>query len=172
MARGLFPASLIDADVAASLPDGFAIRPLARDDYAKGFLDCLGELTWTGDTTVDEFDERYDELDSQGKGPYYYLVIEHRGRIVGTGLVLVEKKFIWNRASVGHVEEICIAEHHRGKGLGRRMMMALDSVARNVGCRKSLLNCSPEKRDFYAKCGYEAGGMEMKRPFVDDAERE
>ncbi|UNI15415.1 Glucosamine-phosphate N-acetyltransferase [Purpureocillium takamizusanense] len=163
----LFPPSLIDASVAAALPSGFTIRPLARDDHAKGFLECLRDLTWTGEQTADEFAARYDELDTQGKGPYYYLVIEHEGCIVGTGAVIVEKKFIWNRASVGHVEEICVAKGHQGKGLGVRMIEALDSVARNVGCTKSILNCSADKEAFYARCGYKKSGTEMFHEFVE-----
>ncbi|KHN97478.1 Acyl-CoA N-acyltransferase [Metarhizium album ARSEF 1941] len=165
---GLFPASLISKEVAASLPEGFTIRPLARQDYAKGFLTCLRDLTWTGDQTEQEFNERYDEMDTGGNGPYYYVVIEHAGRIVGTGAVVVEKKFIWNRGSVGHVEEICIAKAHQSKGLGLKMINALDSVARNVGCNKSLLNCSVEKSGFYVKCGYKSSGMEMQHQFNND----
>ncbi|TWU72640.1 hypothetical protein ED733_000909 [Metarhizium rileyi] len=164
----LFPASLISQEVASSLPEGFTIRPLERQDYAKGFLTCLHDLTWTGDQTEDEFNERYDEMDTQGKGPYYYVVIEHAGRIVGTGVVVVEKKFIWNRASVGHVEEICISKAHQSKGLGLKLINALDSVAKNVGCTKSLLNCDPAKNGFYVKCGYTASGMEMQHQFKDD----
>lgn len=88
----IFPASLLSADAAAALPDGFAIRPLERGDYAKGFLECLRDLTWMDNLTEQDFNERYEEMDSGGKGPYYYLVIEHAGRIVGTGAVIVEKK--------------------------------------------------------------------------------
>jgi glucosamine-phosphate N-acetyltransferase len=88
----LFPASLISQDVISALPEGYTIRPLEKTDYAKGFLTCLQDLTWTGDQTEQEFNERYDDMDTQGKGPYYYLVIEHEGRIVGTGAVIVEKK--------------------------------------------------------------------------------
>ncbi|GJN69896.1 GCN5-related N-acetyltransferase (GNAT) domain-containingprotein [Purpureocillium lilacinum] len=163
----LFSPSLIDEGVHAAMPSGFTIRPLARDDYAKGFLECLRDLTWTGNQTAEEFAARYDEMDTQGKGPYYYLVIEHEGRIVGTGAVIIEKKFIWDRASVGHVEEICVAKEHQGKKLGLRMIEALDSVARNAGCTKSILNCSPDKEVFYAKCGYKKGGTEMFNEFVE-----
>ena len=90
--KPLFPASLISAEVSSSLPSGFTVRPLDKGDYAKGFLECLRDLTWMGDVTVDEFSKRYDEMDTGGKGPYYYVVIEHQGRIVGTGAVIVEKK--------------------------------------------------------------------------------
>lgn len=88
----LFSASLIGPDAAAAFPAGFAIRPLQKGDYAKGFVECLRDLTWMAEVTEAEFNERYDEMDTGGKGPYYYLVIEYEGRIVGTGLVLAEKK--------------------------------------------------------------------------------
>ncbi|GAO15858.1 hypothetical protein UVI_02051600 [Ustilaginoidea virens] len=165
----LFPAYLISPQATSSLPAGYTIRPLDKDDYAKGFLQCLQDLTWTGDQTAEQFNARYDDMDTQGKGPYYYLVIEHGGRVVGTGAVVVEKKFIWNRASVGHVEEICIAKDHQAKGLGLAMIRALDSVARNVGCRKCLLNCDLAKSGFYVKCGYSSSGVEMQHSFDDDA---
>lgn len=88
----LFPPALIGPDAASAFPAGYEIRPLGKDDYAKGFIECLRDLTWMAEVTEDEFKQRYDEMDTGGKGPYYYLVIEHAGRIIGTGLVLAEKK--------------------------------------------------------------------------------
>lgn len=70
---------------------------------------------------------------------------------------------IHNICSVGHIEEICIAKQHQGKGFGIKMINALDSVAKNLGVRKNILNCSPEKETFYVKCGYESSGTEMAR---------
>lgn len=87
----LFSASLISQEVAASLPQGFVIRPLERGDYERGFLDCLRVLTHVGDLTEAQFNERYDEM-KEAKGTYFFLVIEHQSRIVGTGVVVVEKK--------------------------------------------------------------------------------
>ena len=88
----LFSASLISPEVTSSIPEGFRIRPLEKQDYGKGFVECLRDLTWMGNPTEEEFNQRYDEMDSGGKGPYYYVVIEHNGRIVGTGAVIIEKK--------------------------------------------------------------------------------
>lgn len=89
--ESLFPASLISNDLAASLPEGFTIRPLEKSDYAKGFLDCLRVLTHVGDLTEAQFGERYDDM-KDSRGTYYFLVIEHESRIVGTGVLVVEKK--------------------------------------------------------------------------------
>ncbi|XDG08663.1 hypothetical protein ABKA04_008278 [Annulohypoxylon sp. FPYF3050] len=90
-AQALFPASLISTDVTRSLPDGFVIRPLEREDYSKGFFDCLRVLTWVGDVSETEFTERYDEM-AESNGTYYFAVIEYENHIVGTGALVVEKK--------------------------------------------------------------------------------
>jgi len=90
--QGLFSSSLISPQVVASLPNGYTIRSLERSDFAKGYLDCLRVLTFVGDLTVDQFNERYDEMNTQGKGTYYLLVIEFENRIVGTGSLIIEKK--------------------------------------------------------------------------------
>ena len=48
-------------------------------------------LTWVGDYAEADFLEQYDEM-ARSNGTYYYLVLEHGGRIVGTGALVVEKK--------------------------------------------------------------------------------
>lgn len=89
----LFSASLISEKVSSSLPSGFTIRPLERSDYAKGFLECLKVLTHIGNITEEKFNERYDWMDTQAKGGYYVLVIEDgEQKIVGTGVLVVERK--------------------------------------------------------------------------------
>lgn len=88
----LFPASLIPAAAAGALSDeGFRFRPLRREDFGQGFLDCLRVLTWVGDYTEADFLERYDDM-ARSNGTYFYLVLEHGGRVVGTGALVVEKK--------------------------------------------------------------------------------
>jgi glucosamine-phosphate N-acetyltransferase len=89
---GLFSSDLISPTIAASLPETYTIRALQKGDYAKGFLDCLRVLTTVGDITEEQFNERYDFMNTQGQGAYYLLVIEDRKRIVGTGALIVEKK--------------------------------------------------------------------------------
>jgi glucosamine-phosphate N-acetyltransferase len=89
--KGLFSNTLISPEVISSLPESYTVRSLEREDFAKGYLDCLRVLTHVGDLTVEEFNERYDEMNA-GKGTYYLLVIEHENQIVGTGSLIVEKK--------------------------------------------------------------------------------
>lgn len=87
----LFPTSLIPEEITTSLPTDFSIRSLEKDDFAKGFLDCLRVLAFVGELSEADFYERYQEMDA-AKGTYFVLVIEHKGRIVATGALVVEKK--------------------------------------------------------------------------------
>jgi glucosamine-phosphate N-acetyltransferase len=87
----LFAASLISDAVKNGLPNGFIIRPLSRDDYGKGFYDCLRVLTWVGDPTESQFHEQFDRM-AAAKDTYFFTVIEYHGRVVGTGCLVVEEK--------------------------------------------------------------------------------
>lgn len=68
---------------------------------------------------------------------------------------------IHNLGSVAHIEEIAIRKEHQGKKLGLKMIQALSSIAKAVGCYKSILGCSEKNEPFYVKCGFEKGGRSM-----------
>lgn len=87
----LFSPSLLSKEVVSSLPAGFSIRPLRREDFKKGYLDCLRVLTWVGDLTEEEWNSRFDEM-ARATGTYYLLALEHENRVVGTGSLVVERK--------------------------------------------------------------------------------
>lgn len=72
-----------------------------------------------------------------GRDEYYILVVlDGSGRIVGTGALVVERKFIHNLGMVGHVEDIAVARDQQGMKLGLRIMEALRGVGERVGCYK------------------------------------
>lgn len=88
----LFSPSLIDQSVKDSFPDGYTLRPLSRDDYHKGYFECLQALTRTGNVSEERFLAQYDWMTTKGSEWFYNVVIEHEGKIVGTGVVIVERK--------------------------------------------------------------------------------
>jgi hypothetical protein len=95
-APSLFSASLVSSDVQASLPEGYTFRPLGRSDFKNGHLDVLGDLAYIGDITEEQWVERYDWM-STCNNSYFVLVIEHAGKVVGTGTLIVEKKLYRHR---------------------------------------------------------------------------
>ncbi|KAI1108572.1 glucosamine 6-phosphate N-acetyltransferase [Nemania sp. NC0429] len=159
--QGLFSVDLVAPDVAAALPEGYIARSLRPGDYDTGFLDCLRVLTTVGEITKEAFNERYNWMLSQDT--YYILVIEDTstGKVVGTGNLLVERKFIHSLGLVGHIEDIAVAKDQQGKKLGLRLIQALDFIAEKVGCYKTILDCSEANEGFYIKCGFRRAGLEM-----------
>ncbi|CAG8973223.1 hypothetical protein HYALB_00006392 [Hymenoscyphus albidus] len=158
---GLFSPDLISPAVASILPDAYTIRPMRNSDYGRGFLDCLRVLTTVGDITEPQWNERYEWMSTQGKGGYYLLVIDDGTRIVGTGALIVERKFIHKLGLVGHIEDIAVAKDQQGKKLGLKIIQALDFIAEKVGCYKTILDCSEANEGFYVKCGFKRAGLEM-----------
>lgn len=133
----LFSPTLIPDSTAKSLPPGYSIRPLSRTDHSSGFLSVLAVLTTVGDISPSSFQSQYDWMASAGKGTYYILVIENEKKeVVGTGAVLVERKFIHELGKVGHIEDIAVRKDQQGKKLGLRIIEALDKLAEGVGCYK------------------------------------
>lgn len=72
------------------------------------------------------------------RGEEYFLLVicDGSGRVVSTGSLIVERKFIHSLGMVGHVEDIAVEMGQQGKKLGLRMIQALDFVAQKVGCYK------------------------------------
>ncbi|KAF1949189.1 glucosamine 6-phosphate N-acetyltransferas-like protein [Byssothecium circinans] len=157
----LFSASLISPEVVAQLPEGYTCRPLQRGDYAKGFLDVLRVLTTVGDVTEEEWNARYEWLSRHNDAYFLLCILDPSSHIVGTGALIVERKFIHNLGLVGHIEDIAVAKDQQGKKLGLRIIQALDYVAEKVGCYKSILDCSEANEGFYVKCGFKRAGLEM-----------
>ncbi|KAJ9626623.1 Glucosamine-phosphate N-acetyltransferase-like protein [Knufia peltigerae] len=127
----------------------------------SGFLDTLRVLTAVGEPTLSEFNARYDFMYSRNDTYYILVICDGSGTIVGTGAVIVERKFIHNMGLVGHIEDIAVAKNQQGKKLGLRIIQALDYVAENVGCYKCILDCSEANEGFYVKCGFKRAGLEM-----------
>ena len=114
-----------------------------------------------GEPTVAEFEARYDFMASRNDTYYILVVCDSSNEVVGTGGVIVERKFIHNLGLVGHIEDIAVAKNQQGKKLGLRIIQALDYVAEKVGCYKSILDCSEANEGFYVKCGFKRVGLEM-----------
>ena len=74
----------------------YLYRYLEKDDFKKGFLDMLSQLTVVGIVSQEMFEKRFDEMFTQRRGVYKIVVIVHRDsdHIIGTGGVFLEKKFI------------------------------------------------------------------------------
>ncbi|KAJ1801240.1 Glucosamine-phosphate N-acetyltransferase-like protein [Coemansia sp. RSA 2399] len=129
-----------------------------QQDFSKGYMDCLADLTFTNRVTEDMFAHNFEKMRSLGC--YYIVVIEciATRSIVASGTLLVEEKFIRDCCRVGHIEDIVVREAHQDKHFGTAVVRQLIELAGKAGCNKCILDCDGKTVPFYAKCGFEAKG--------------
>lgn len=137
------------------------IRKLEVDDYNKGFVELLGQLTSTGNITFNMFEERW--MDVRKNPDQAILVIENlkTNRIVAAGTLLIERKFIHEGGTCGHIEDIVVDTTQRGQNLGKRIVEKLRTVGEDAGCYKVILDCDEKLVGFYEKCGFQKKAIQM-----------
>ena len=86
-------------------------------------------------------------------------------KVTACGSIFIEKKFIHNLGSVGHIEDIVVNKNHRKKGLGKMIINKLTEYAKEQKCYKVILDCAEENVKFYEKCGYKNKGISMGKYF-------
>jgi len=137
----------------------YHIDRLDKNDYNRGFLQLLEELTTVNSDSItyEEFCKRYDEINST------IFVIRNlsTNMVVATGSIIIEKKFIHNLGSVGHIEDIVVSEKYRKMGFGKTIINKLVEYAKYNNCYKVILNCEDNNIGFYEKCGFKRKESEM-----------
>ncbi|RHZ54166.1 hypothetical protein Glove_429g38 [Diversispora epigaea] len=161
MSNYLFDESLISPLIQTELPPIYKLRPLATEDYDKGVLDCLKQLSIVGNVSKENFVERFESMKSASR--YYIVVIENEKdkKVVAVGTLLVELKFLRNCGKAGHIEDIVVHDSQRGMNLGRRIIEQLKYLGQKLGCYKIILNCNQNNITFYEKCGLTVKDVQM-----------
>ena len=112
------------------------MRPLRSDDH--GLFDLLAVLTSSPDMGAGAFERRFAEL-REHKDTYFIIVITDEKddkRLVATGTVFTEPKFLRGCSKVGHIEDIAVSKEMQGKGLGKVLINILTDLSERVGCYK------------------------------------
>jgi len=134
------------------------LRVLQKTDY-KDYIELLSQLTEVGDITEEDFILKFNEIKSNFFHKIY--VIVENDKVIGTGTLLIEPKFIHQCKNVGHIEDIVVHKDYRGKKYGKKILESLLSVAETYNCYKVILNCKESNIGFYEKCGFEKKEVEM-----------
>lgn len=140
----------------AVLQNRLVLRQLEIGDYHKGYLELLGQLTTAGSVSEEQFNERFAAIQERGND-YYIVVVEDLdlGKIVATGTLFVEYKFLRGCGKVGHVEDVVVDSSRRGANLGKRIVTALLTKAKDAKCYKVTLYCKNSNLAFYEKLGFQ-----------------
>ncbi|KAF9596520.1 hypothetical protein IFM89_012251 [Coptis chinensis] len=144
----------------------FLVRKLEISDKSRGFIELLQQLTVCNPISEEEFNARFQDISSYGDD-HVICVIEdtESKKIVATGSVFLEKKFVRNCGKVGHIEDVVVDSNVRGMKLGQKVIEFLTNHAKLMGCYKVILDCSGDNKVFYEKCGFKEKEIQMAMYF-------
>lgn len=144
------------------------LRALERSDLDRGYLTLLSQLTTIGEATQEDVEQRFCEI--ANSEDYRILIAEDCAsrRIVATGTVFIERKFIHGCGKVGHIEDVVVDASCRGAGVGKQLIEALMQWAQDKGCYKVILDCTEGNSGFYEKCGMRQKEIQMVKYFEQD----
>lgn len=135
----------IDADIKRRLPKGFDVRSLQREDFDNGYT----HLKHVGIISREKWNQRCEYLRSRSDTYVVLVITNTENWVVCSGTLVVERKFTHDLCLVGHVEDLLVGEGQSGKNLGGRMLEALDQVARNRGCYKTMVGTTESNESFH-----------------------
>ena len=135
--------------------DEHIFRKLTVDDY-DSFLALINDFRDTV-FTKEEFAENLNTI-LQSSEIY---VVESNNKLIATGTIMYETKFIFNICQLAHIEDICVKKEHRDQGIGKYMLSKLVTVAKEKKCYKVTLDCADTNVAFYEKCNFEKRGNQM-----------
>ena len=93
----------------------------------------------------------------------YIRVIEDNTthKIIATGSLYIEYKFIHQVGRVGHIEDLVVHNEHKNKGLGTKILDNLKLLANANGCYKITLSAPSDTEDFFGKRGFRVKEKQM-----------
>ena len=151
--------------------EDFLIRPLELQDFNKGYLECLNLLTSVGECNFEMFKTSFETM--RKNKMHYIFVAESNDKIIGTGTLGIEQKFIRNCALKGRVEDLITTTTTMEKrsDVDKAIMDAIVEKARQLGCYKMSLESLDKHLDFYQSYGLEVDAeLEMAIRFKDSGD--
>lgn len=103
-------------------------------------------------------EQAFENCRSQIKDPIHHLLLaKDKNKAVGLVNFTTRKTILHPRPS-GLIDELIVSRSHRGKGIGKNLLLAAIEECRKLGCCE--VEVSTEKsnthgREFYRRCGFE-----------------
>ncbi len=91
--------------------------------------------------------------------------------VVGTGSLHQGHYSTWADQMYGHIEDLIVAENYRGQGLGRKLILHMVEIARDLGlCRLELntLKSNQAAHRLYEKIGFSSDSVVYEMPLLKE----
>ena len=134
----------------------------AKGHDAEAIQGLYHELVGDGKTRV-----LREQVALLGESPASFLLVaEAAGTVCATALLTLCADAMHGTQPFGVVENVVVARHLRGRGLGSRLLAYIECLALELDCTKLMLlsgSHRPQAHAFFQNCGF-AGGT--KQAFV------
>jgi len=157
------------SDISISFMNLFDLIELNQDkiqEIKDQYLLLLSSLTVTSYIETDLFIQNINKISEMGAIIVGFL-IEPTGNIniIASGTIIIEPKIIRQGKNVGHIEDIIVAPHMRGRGLSQRILNYLKKFAKESNCYKVILDCDEKVKNVYTKNNFIVKGLQMAEYF-------
>ena len=134
------------------MPGPIAVERVEQERELRSAL-ALREAVFIAEQGMTE-----DDVDAYDRAAFHVLARD-RERAIGTGrLVMPEAAPRGSAGRWGRIGRMAVLPEYRGKGVGRRILAALEEEARRRGVEGILLHAEVAARGFYEQAGYEPAG--------------
>jgi GNAT superfamily N-acetyltransferase len=135
------------------------IRELKKEDYEE-YNKLINEFRPSNfQITREIFENIYDIIFRNS----IIFVLEIDNKLVATGKLLIEQKFIHNLAKYGYIEDVIVSEDYRTKGLGQKMIKYIVDYCKRNKFYKITLTCNEKLCSFYEKNNFEVYQVHMSQ---------
>lgn len=138
----------------------FTVRNLEEGDL-RGLVVLLSYLTDSPPLSDEKLHEIFERRKAHGVVTKV-AVDNETNELIGTASLVVEPKFFRGGRNVAHIEDVVTAPEHRSRGVGHKLLQAVEECAFDHDCYKIILDCSDELAVFYEKKGFRRCERQMR----------
>jgi glucosamine-phosphate N-acetyltransferase len=130
------------------------MRILQEKDFDKKYHQLLSVLTHKPESQSRENFLSFIHKLSKNENHQVWVLEDDDDRIIATITFLIEDKSIHGGSKVLHVEDVIVYPECQRRGIGKKLLKKAMDTAREKGCYKIILDCTPENMAFYIACGF------------------
>jgi glucosamine-phosphate N-acetyltransferase len=133
----------------------YIIRELNENDYEE-YLKLINEFRQTYFTK-----NKFIEILNKIRNNSNIWVIEKDNKLISSGTIIYENKFIHNVSKIAHLEDIIVSKEYRGFGYGEKLISYLIEESKKNKCYKVILDCDESLEKFYKKNNFKKNNIGM-----------
>ena len=132
------------------------IRKIKSDDLPGMAL--LYKGFWNEDSDLNKMQETLQEFEKCKDHIVYNAILDNK--VIGTILGIVCKSLYGTGVPFLVIEDFIVDEEQRRKGVGKKLLAAIENEAKRKGCNQIILVTETERKEtqlFYESCGFPHG---------------